>query len=104
MVHSADSGPRLRQGALRRLPGLIGLLGLLCASPASAQEPGPAAQLRWDYLPVVGYIGDDLWFSLRVDARSAASWTVSADSEQVVAQTGADGASIDVGIPLEAKR
>jgi hypothetical protein len=56
--------------------------------------------LRWDYLPLVGYIGDDLWFSLRVDAASAGAWTVSADGVPVASHCGADGSSVDVGIPI----
>src|SRR5580658_3021130 len=105
--------PRPRAAALGRglgvLPALFGLAALLVGPVAPAQEAvaqtGVAQEsagipLRWDYLPLVGYIGDDLWFSLRVDAASAGAWTVSADGVPVASHCGADGSSVDVGIPI----
>ncbi len=105
----------MHQGADPRAPLMapalaVALLALLLVShapEAGAAESASAtssAPVRWDYLPLVGYVGDELWFSLRVGAAQAGQWTVSADGHAVDSHLGPDSSSIDVGLPLRSGR
>lgn len=73
--------------------------------PPASVTPPPAATAsesapRWDYLPVVGYRGDGLYFSLRVGP-SAPAWQVEATRGHVRVQVGADRKTVDAHLPLQ---
>ncbi len=73
-------------------------------TPASATvaptPPAADAAAHWDYLPRVGYLGDGLWFSLRVPHGTAGTWRASAGGRALVATVGNGGDTVDLHLPL----
>jgi hypothetical protein len=68
---------------------VIVLSVLALAAAAAAAEP------VWDYLPVVGYAGDSLWFALRV-GQQANEWTASAPSGPLEAKPSDGSVGVDL--------
>jgi len=71
------------------------------ASAVIAATPPPLRPepVRWDYLPTVGYLGDTLWFSLRVGA-GASLWQVRTNAGMVPNESGAGQQTVDCHLLL----
>ena len=69
------------------------------AAPANPRAV-PGLRAPWDYLPRVGYLGDGLWFSLRVPHGTANGWHASASGRALETSVGNGGETVDLPLPL----
>jgi len=69
------------------------------AAPSPPPPPPHAEPVRWDYLPTVGYLGDTLWFSLRV-GRGANRWQVRTNAGAITNESGPDQQTVDCHLLL----
>ena len=99
-AEASTSGPASAPPATTAPPSAP--LAAMTPPPAGSTPPAALADaVRWDYLPIVGYLGDTLWFSLRVGG-GAQQWQVRTNAGPVANESGPDQKTVDCHLLLPA--